>query len=124
MLGLRPLQGPDVLRIDFIVPRLHLEDQELPRVLGLHLHPNLLLIQGLPALDNLGTRIPWMWHGLLLLLGSAIWRFPCGYPAFALCTRSAHAVAIRRSVVALQDTRDRTTSRDIFRRRGLMRRYL
>src|SRR5262249_9549464 len=81
MLGLRPLQGPDVLRIDFIVPRLHLEDQELPRVLGLHLHPNLLLIQGLPALDNLGTRIPWMWHGLLLLLGSAIWRFPFGYPA-------------------------------------------
>jgi hypothetical protein len=62
MPGLRPLQGPHVLGINCIVPRLHLQDKEVTRMMGLHLCPDLLLIQRLPTLDNLGTRVPWVWH--------------------------------------------------------------
>jgi hypothetical protein len=60
MLGLRPLQGAHILSIDFIVPSLNIQDEELARVTGLYLRPDLLLIQRLPALRNLGTRVPWV----------------------------------------------------------------
>jgi hypothetical protein len=60
MLGLCPLQGLHVLGINFIVAGLDIQNEEVTRVLGLYLRSDLLVIQRLPALDNLGTRVPWV----------------------------------------------------------------
>jgi len=69
MLRLRALHSAHVIRIDFIVSRLNIEDEEFALVPCLHQRPELLLIEGWAALDNLRTRIPWMWHSTALLKG-------------------------------------------------------
>src|SRR5687768_11754466 len=65
-----------VLGVHLVFASLHVDHQELPPVTGLHLAPDLLVVQALAPLDDLVARIRGLWHQRILLQ-----RQPAGWPA-------------------------------------------
>src|SRR6266571_3709380 len=96
---LRPLQCRHVICIDFIVPRFNVEHEELPWMTGLHVCPDLLVVEHLPALDNLGTRVAWMRHSTALLSYGCVSKGRTFIALFS-CNRSAAGLATESLVCA------------------------